>query len=128
MEKIISQLDVDGYCVGPIAADESPLDPGVFLIPGGAIDRAPPERMQPGIAYRPADAGDGWIEEEDHRHERLYHTSDGAMYPLGAQRGDETYNGIGPIPAWLRDEAAWTARRRPWSAHGAARSWIPPTP
>lgn len=125
-QKIVSQLGPDGYLVCPTIADESPLEPGVFLIPGGAIDRAPPE-MQPGIAYRPDDAGDGWIEEEDHRIETLYRTSDGEMYPLGTSHADETYNGIGPIPAWLtanprpdawnvwkdgawvRDEAAWTA-------------------
>ncbi|CAB3737248.1 phage tail assembly chaperone [Achromobacter xylosoxidans] len=126
--KIVSQLGPDGYLVGPTIADESPLEPGVFLIPGGAIDRVPPE-MQPGIAYRPDDAGDGWIEEEDHRIETLYRTSDGSVYPFGAQHADETYNGIGPIPAWLtanprpdawsvwkdgawvRDEAAWQAEK-----------------
>lgn len=127
-QKIVSQLGPDGYLVGPTIADESPLEPGVFLIPGGAIDRVPPE-IQPGIAYRPDDAGDGWIEEEDHRIETLYRTSDGAVYPFGAQHADETYNGIGLIPAWLtanprpdawsvwkdgawvRDEAAWQTER-----------------
>ena len=40
--KIVSQLDADGYFVGLTAADESPLEPGVFLIPGGAVDVEPP--------------------------------------------------------------------------------------
>ena len=40
--KIVSQLDADGYFVGLTAADESPLEPGVFLIPGGAVDASPP--------------------------------------------------------------------------------------
>lgn len=40
--KIVSQLDADGYFVGLTAADESPLEPGVFLIPGGAVDAEPP--------------------------------------------------------------------------------------
>jgi hypothetical protein len=42
-QKTISQLDVNGYFVGPTTADESPLEPGVFLIPFGAVDTAPPD-------------------------------------------------------------------------------------
>lgn len=41
--KIVSQLNEDGYFAGPVIADESPLEPGVYLIPGGAIDVPPPE-------------------------------------------------------------------------------------
>lgn len=40
--KIVSQLDADGYFVCPTVADESPLEPGVFHIPGGAVDVEPP--------------------------------------------------------------------------------------
>lgn len=43
MEKIVSQLDQDGYFVGPVQADESPLEPGVFLLPGLSIDVPPPD-------------------------------------------------------------------------------------
>lgn len=42
MSKIVSQLDSKGYYAGPVVADESPLEPGVHLIPGGAVDCAPP--------------------------------------------------------------------------------------
>lgn len=42
-EKIVSQLDEAGYFVGPSSAQESPLEPGVFLIPGGATDVPPPD-------------------------------------------------------------------------------------
>lgn len=42
MEKIVSQLDAGGYFVAPVVADESPLEPGSFLIPGGAVDVLPP--------------------------------------------------------------------------------------
>lgn len=41
--KIVSQLDENGYFVCPAIADESPLEPGVWLIPGGAVDATPPE-------------------------------------------------------------------------------------
>lgn len=40
--KIVSQLDGDSYFAGPVMAYESPLEPGVFLIPGGAVDTALP--------------------------------------------------------------------------------------
>lgn len=43
MDKIVSQLNPDGFYVGPVIADESPLEPGVFLIPGGAVDTTPPD-------------------------------------------------------------------------------------
>jgi hypothetical protein len=40
--KIVSQLDADGLFVGTVEADESPLEPGEFLLPGGAVDAVPP--------------------------------------------------------------------------------------
>lgn len=43
MSKIVSQLDPHGFFVGAAVADPSPLEPGVFLIPGGAVDAEPPE-------------------------------------------------------------------------------------
>lgn len=40
--KLISQLDPNGYYVGSVMADESPLEPGVYHIPAGAVDATPP--------------------------------------------------------------------------------------
>lgn len=51
MGKIVSQLDADGFLVGPVTADESPLEPGVYLIPGGAIDKASPTTIAVGKRY-----------------------------------------------------------------------------
>jgi hypothetical protein len=41
-QKTVSQLDAAGIFVGPTLADESPLEPGVWLLPGGAVDVLPP--------------------------------------------------------------------------------------
>lgn len=59
--RTVSQLDEAGYYVGEAIAHESPLEPGVYLIPGGAIDRRPP-RVEPGRRYRPW--GTGWRGED----------------------------------------------------------------
>lgn len=39
--KTVSQLDAMGYFVGSVIADKSPLEDGVFLVPGGAVDFPP---------------------------------------------------------------------------------------
>ena len=55
--KIVSQLDADGYFVTPTIAYESPLEEGVFLIPGGAVDVEPPTVPQ----GQHARWQDGWV-------------------------------------------------------------------
>jgi|GEM_PF-1846761 len=45
--KQVIQLDSAGYFAGFTTADESPLEPGVFLLPAGAID-APAPAIQEG--------------------------------------------------------------------------------
>ena len=40
--KQVSQLDQNGYFVGVTTADASPLEPDVYLIPGGAVDAPAP--------------------------------------------------------------------------------------
>lgn len=61
-QKTVSQLDAAGYFVGETIAHESPLEPGKFLIPGGAIDRKPPQAIEPGKRYRPE--GKEWQAED----------------------------------------------------------------
>ena len=36
--KTVAQLNEEGYYTGPVEADESPLEPGVFHIPRNALD------------------------------------------------------------------------------------------
>lgn len=39
--KLVSQLDSSGYFVSSAIADPSPLEPGVFLLPGGCVNVPP---------------------------------------------------------------------------------------
>lgn len=41
-QKQVCQLDHESYFVGMTVADESPLEPGVYLLPSGAVDTTPP--------------------------------------------------------------------------------------
>lgn len=61
-QKQVSQLDAEGFFSGVAMADESPLEPGVFLLPGGAIDRDPPKQLEEGKRYKPW--GKGWRAED----------------------------------------------------------------
>jgi hypothetical protein len=60
MEKIVSQLDDEGYFVGTVAAEESPREPGIFLIPGGCVELDAP-KVEKGKRYRIE--GGAWVEE-----------------------------------------------------------------
>lgn len=60
MTKIVSQLNAAGFFIGPTEADVSPLEPNVYLLPGGAIDVPPPD-VPEGKAARWAN---GWIFED----------------------------------------------------------------
>lgn len=59
--KTVYQTDAQGYYVGPTIADESPLEPGVFLIPGGAVEAEPPSIPE---GSRARWDGAGWHLEE----------------------------------------------------------------
>lgn len=56
--KTVSQLNASGYFTGTVIADESPLEPGAYLIPGGAIDVPPPNIPAGKVALR---QGNSWV-------------------------------------------------------------------
>jgi hypothetical protein len=58
--KTVYQLDRDGVYLGETIAQESPLEPGVFLMPAGCIEHAPP----PVKAGKFARWDEGWIVED----------------------------------------------------------------
>ena len=58
---IVYQTDKDGVYLGPVQADESPLEPGVFLIPSGCVEAQPPA-IPTGFLARWV--SDSWVLEE----------------------------------------------------------------
>jgi hypothetical protein len=58
-------------------ADYSPLEPGVWLIPGLAYQCEPPEAQEGYAAVRSAD-GTEWVPVVDHRGKTIYSTVDGS--------------------------------------------------
>lgn len=66
MTKTVYQTDPAGVYLGPLDADESPLEPGVWLIPAGCVEIAPPG-LDAGQAARWT--GGAWVLVPDHRGE-----------------------------------------------------------
>ena len=54
----VCQLDAQGHFLDVTFADESPREPGVFLIPGGAVVADPPQ-VEPGKKARWS--ANGWV-------------------------------------------------------------------
>lgn len=55
--KTVCQLDTSGYFIGLTVADESPKEPGVYLMPARTVDAAPPVD-----GFRRAKwGGSGWL-------------------------------------------------------------------
>ena len=59
-QKQVCQLDEFGFFIGVTVADESPLEPGVFLMPFGTVDSEPPTIDSSERAYWDA----GWVIEK----------------------------------------------------------------
>ncbi|MFY3535570.1 hypothetical protein, partial [Achromobacter denitrificans] len=102
-QKTVYQTDNEGLFAYETLANELALAPGVYNIPYGAYEDAPPPAPA-GMVQRRAD-GQAWSLVEDHRDARLWLAATGAPY----SRHEEVeidgvvsqYPGWGPVPAWL---------------------------
>lgn len=45
-QKLVSAIDAEGYFAGAVVADGSPREPGVYLLPAGAVDSPPPHEPE----------------------------------------------------------------------------------
>lgn len=85
--KTVYQTNHLGLYVGPVEAEESPLEPGVFLIPGGCVEVSPPTDIQ---AFKAACwTGNAWQLLDYFNGLIVYHTG---------TREPRTLSGVGPIP------------------------------
>jgi hypothetical protein len=101
---IVYQTDCDGIYLYETIAQELGLDEGVYNVPYGAYEDAPPSSPAGSVARR---VGDTWQSVQDHRAVPLWGTATKAPYVLGAVETiggqDVSYPGWGPLPAWLTD-------------------------
>jgi len=101
--KQVIQLDADGYFVGLTVADESPLEPGVYLMPAGTIDAPVPDIPE---GQRAKWDGSDWLYED------IPPEKPEQPYPSWTY-DEETYTWLPPIPQpepdyiWDEDEQAW---------------------
>lgn len=90
--KVVYQCDAAGVFTGFGTAFESPIDEGVFHIPGGCVETAPPETSTGEAAVW---QGDAWQVMPDHRGETWY--LNGAATVISAV-GDPGSQGYVPLP------------------------------
>lgn len=84
--KTVYQTNHMGLYVGPVTAQESPLEPGVFLIPAGCVEVAPPE------------APEGKIQSWNGKRWQLLDYLNGLIVYNTITREPLTLTGVGPIP------------------------------
>ncbi|MCE0916885.1 tail fiber assembly protein [Pseudomonas sp. NMI760_13] len=117
-----------GEFLGACAADPSPLEPGVWLIPAHSYRIQPPE-LKTGFAAIATQDGKHWDQVVDHRGATVYRTADGeaqVWIMLGELPGDftlqaptsdfDTWNGS----AWVVNQLARGKALRQSGAHKQA--------
>lgn len=84
--KIVYQTNHLGLYIGPVEAEESPLDPGVYHIPGGCVEMPPPQVPEFKAACW---NGKNW---------QLLDYFEGLIVYSTSTREPLTLTGVGPIP------------------------------
>lgn len=107
--KTVYQTDpVSGIYLFATQANELALVSGVFNIPFGSYEEAPPA-VAAGEVARWNQATSVWDVEEDHRGEVFYLVKDGSTYEIGSSveidGNPASYPGWGNMPAWLTLDA-----------------------
>jgi len=108
VKTVFSFRPVTKEYVGTVQADESPLEPGEYLIPAFATTKEPPSTADREVAVFDDVAGD-WMIYPDFRSVPLYSTVDGSavtVTEIGAQP-DNTTEQVRPSIYHDWDGAAW---------------------
>lgn len=91
--KTVYQLDSGGTYIGPASAHESPLEPGVFHLPAGCVEAAPPARPAGQVAVW----SDGsWSLVPDHRGETWYLLGSKAVIDFVGDPAERGYSATPP--------------------------------
>lgn len=101
----VYQTNQQGLYVGPVEADESPLEPGVFLIPGGCVLTPPPDPPENKAAQW---NGAAWLLVEYFDGLIVYNTS--TLEPLtlsGAGHIPHGYTVLKPQPGQVWKDGRW---------------------
>lgn len=107
MTKIIYRYHpLSGLFIGAEEADESPLEPGVFLIPAHATEAPPPVT---GDREAAVFGEDGWTLQPDWRG-TVYYTADGARHEITELGETPPADALDAPPAPTEDQLAVAAR------------------
>ncbi len=94
--RTVYQLDADGLYVGPTSAYESPLEVGVFHLPAGCVELAPPILE----AKKTATWKDGtWSVVLDYRGETWYLSHAEVVIDFIGDPGERGYSALPPPPS-----------------------------
>lgn len=93
MTRTVYQTDAAGLFVGEVQARESPLEPGVFMIPAGCVEEPPPAAEAKKAAVWMADA---WTLVADHRGEVWFSGDEAVTVDFVGDPGERGYNATAP--------------------------------
>lgn len=108
--KKVYQTNAAGVYVGTTTADESPLEPGVYLIPAGCVETPPPECA---VGMAALLQGKIWATVPDWRGIPLYRTQDGTLTSIDAVGIVPADINATPSPPRTMDDV-WQAANNDW--------------
>lgn len=104
-DKLVYQTDHLGLFIGMVEADESPLEPGVYLIPGGCVETPPPTAPEHQAAWW---NGEAWQLVDYFGGLVVYSTLSGEPRTLdGFERMPSGYTTKKPGPNQIWKDGAW---------------------
>ncbi|MBS1183769.1 MAG: hypothetical protein H6Q99_3649 [Proteobacteria bacterium] len=93
--KTVYQTDAAGIFIGEAVAHESPLEPGVFLIPAGCVESAPPVAEAGDAAVW---SGSAWALVDDRRGESWYDGNNRILVDFIGDPVERGYTASAPPP------------------------------